>query len=148
MKLDIDDTDVNVIKKGRDDYFSLTDMVKAKLRDASVANWLRSKKTLEMLGMWEYKNNPKFNCAEFGMFMDMAGTGNFRISVKEWIERTDAIGLVAKPGKSGGTYAHKDIAFEFGGWVDPLFKLLLVGEYERLKEKEQKSTNFVTSNYK
>jgi hypothetical protein len=147
MKLDIDDTEVNVIKKGKEDYFSLTDMAKAKLRDACVANWLRSKKTLGMLGGWEYKNNPGFKYAEFGMFMNWAGTANFRISVKEWLERTKAIGLMAKPGKYGGTYAHKEIAFEFAAWVDPFFKLLLVGEYQRLKQEEQASTNFVTANY-
>jgi len=103
-----------------------------------IIKWLSLKSTIEYIGEWEVLFNPNFNYTEFGTIKNMAGSNNFVLSVKQWIERTGAIGITAKAGRYGGTYAHKDIAFHFGMWISPRFQLLLVKEFQRLKDAEQK----------
>ena len=104
-----------------------------------IEKWLRNKNTIEFIGIWEKINNPNFNSPEFGGIMKEAGLNRFTISAKKWIEKTNGIGLIAKTGRfGGGTFAHKDIAFEFGSWLSPEFKLYLIKEFQRLKEEEQK----------
>ena len=103
-----------------------------------IFRWLSLKSTIEYLGEWEMLYNPNFNCTEFGTFRNMAGSNNFVLSVKTWIEKTGAIGIFSKAGRYGGTYAHRDIAYHFGMWISPKFQLLLVKEYQRLKAEEQK----------
>ncbi|KOH46217.1 KilA-N domain-containing protein [Sunxiuqinia dokdonensis] len=124
------------------DYISLTDMANAKgsaSRAADVIkNWLRNRYTLEFLGTWEQINNPCFKVVEFDHFKTQAGLPSFVLSVSEWIEKTNAVGIIVKKGKYGGTYAHKDIAFEFGSAISVPFKLYLINEFQRLKEEEQK----------
>jgi len=123
------------------DYISLTDMIKAKDGDFFISDWLRNRNTLEYIGAWESLNNPNFNYGEFAIIKDKSGLNNFKVSVKEWVERTNAIGLYAKTGRYGGTYAHKDIAFNFGMWISPVFQLFIVKEYQRLKEIENNQYN-------
>lgn len=105
---------------------------------ALIEKWLRNKNTIEFLGIWEEMYNPDFNSPEFGGIMAEAGTNRFLLSVKQWIERTNARGIVAKAGRYGGTYAQKDLAFEFASWVSPKFKLYLIRDYQRLKADEQR----------
>mgnify|MGYP002511020007 FL=1 len=109
-------------------------MLKAKDGDFFFSNWLRNRNTVEFLGIWEQLNNPNFNCAEFDIIKSQAGLNRFRLSAKEWTEKTNAIGIISKAGRYGGTYAHKDIAFEFAMWISPEFKVYLIREYQRLKE--------------
>lgn len=137
-KITIKDTEVTVVQKGGADYICLTDMIKAKDGEFFVTDWLRNRNTLEYIGIWEQVNNPDFNYGEFATIRNKSGLNNFKISVKEFAERTNAIGLQAKAGRYGGTYAHKDIAFEFAMWISPEFKIYLVREFQRLKEEEQK----------
>ena len=113
-------------------------MLKAKDGDFFFSNWLRNRNTVEFLGIWEQLNNPNFNCAEFDIIKSQAGLNNYRLSAKEWMEKTKAIGIISKAGRYGGTYAHKDIAFEFAMWISPEFKVYLIREFQRLKEEEQK----------
>ena len=126
-----------------EDYMSLTDMVKAKDDDSRAAdiikNWLRNRGTLEFLGTWESIYNPDFKVVEFDHFRKEAGLPTFTMSVSNWVESTNAIGIISKQGKYGGTYAHKDIAFEFGSAISPVFKLYIIKEYQRLKEIESNS---------
>ena len=112
-------------------------MAKSQLQEHIIFRWLSLKSTIEYLGEWEMLYNPVFNCTEFGTIKNMAGSNNFVLSVKTWIEKTGAIGIVSKAGRYGGTYAHKDIAYHFGMWISPRFQLLLVKEHQRLKAKEQ-----------
>ena len=119
-----------------DDYISLTDMVKGKDGNFFISDWLRNRNTLEFIDVWERLYNPNFNYGEFAIIKGNAGLNNFKISVKELIARTNIICLKAKTGRYGGTFAHKDIAFEFGMWISPEFKLLLIKEYQRLKSDE------------
>ena len=121
-----------------DDFISLTDMLKSKDGNFFISDWLRNRNTLEYLSIWEKIHNPDFNYGEFAIIKSKAGLNNYKISVKEWTKKTNAIGLKAKAGRYGGTYAHKDIAFEFGMWISAEFKIYLVKEFQRLKEKEQK----------
>jgi len=125
------------INVGEHDYISLTDMIRAKDGDFFISDWLRNRNTLEYLGIWERIHNPDFNYGEFAIIKSQAGLNSYRISVKEWVEKTNAIGLSAKAGRYGGTYAHKDIAFEFGMWISPEFKIYLVIEFQRLKKEEE-----------
>ena len=122
------------------DYISLTDMAKARTDAARAAdvikNWLRARSTLEFLGTWEVMYNPDFKVVEFDHFKSEAGLHTFTLSAKEWIEKTNAIGIYVQSGRYGGTYAHKDIAFEFGSAISPVFKLYLLKEYQRLKDDE------------
>ena len=129
-------TKISIILKGNQDYLSLTDMLKAKDGDFFISDWLRNRNTVEFLGIWERINNPDFNYGEFAIIRSQAGLNNYKISVKEWSEKTHAIGLKATAGRYGGTFAHKDIAFEFGMWISPEFKLYLIKEFQRLKEQE------------
>ena len=113
-------------------------MIKSKDGNFFVTDWLRNRNTIEFLGIWEEIHNPKFNYGEFAIIKSKAGLNSYKISAKEWVEKTNAIGITSKAGRYGGTYAHKDIAFEFGMWISPKFKLLLIKEFERLKAEEQK----------
>lgn len=136
-KITVKDTEVTVIKVNNEDYICITDMIKAKDGDFFVSDWLRNRNTLEFLGIWEQVYNPHFNYGEFAIIKDKSGLNNFKISVKEFAEKTGAICILAKAGRYGGTYAHKDIAFEFAMWISPEFKVYMVREFQRLKAQEQ-----------
>ena len=135
-KITVIGTKISIITKGDQDYISLTDMLEAKDGDFFISDWLRNRNTVEFLGIWEKINNPDFNYGEFAVIKSQAGLNNYKISVKEWVKKTNAIGLKATAGRYGGTYAHKDIAFEFGMWISPQFKLYLIKEFQRLKIEE------------
>jgi hypothetical protein len=135
-KIEIGGKEISIIAQKQDDYISLTDMAKSQMQEAIIIKWLTVKNTIEYIGEWEALYNPNFNYTEFGIIKNSAGSNNFVLSVKNWIEATNAIGITAKAGRYGGTYAHKDIAFHFGMWISPKFQLLLVKEYQRLKEDE------------
>jgi len=137
-KINVKDTEITVIQVNDEDYICITDMIKAKDGDFFVTDWLRNRNTLEYLGIWEQVYNPGFNYGEFATIRSKSGLNNFKISVKEFVQRTNAIGIQAKAGRYGGTYAHKDIAFEFAMWISPEFKVYIVREFQRLKEEEQK----------
>ncbi len=137
-KITVQNTDISVVKYNEEDYISLTDMAKSQLQEHIIFRWLSLKSTIEYLGEWEMLYNPDFNCTEFGTIKNAAGSNNFVLSVKTWIERTGAIGIRSKAGRYGGTYAHRDIAYHFGMWISPKFQLLLVKEYQRLKTEEQR----------
>jgi len=137
-KIKVDNTEITVLKIDDKDYISLTDMMKAKEGSFFISSWLRNRNTIEFLGVWEQIHNEDFNCIEFDIIKSQAGLNRFMISVKEWVEKTKAIGLKATAGRYGGTYAYKDIAFEFGMWISPEFKIYLIKEFERMKEDEQK----------
>ena len=132
------DTHVTITKIDDKDYISLTDMMKAKDGEFFFANWLRNRNTIEFLGIWEKLNNPDFNHVEFDIIKSQAGLNSYRLSAKEWMEKTNAIGIIAKTGRYGGTFAHQDIAFEFAMWISPEFKVYLIREFQRLKFEEQK----------
>ena len=137
-KITVENTEITVIHQNEDDYISLTDMARSNLQEHIIFRWLSLKSTIEYLGEWELLYNPDFNCTEFGTIKNMAGSNNFVLSVKTWIERTNAIGIFSKAGRYGGTYAHRDFAYHFGMWISPRFHLLLIKEYQRLKAEEQK----------
>jgi len=141
-KINVQQTPITVITVQENDYISLTDMANAKESESRAAdiikNWLRNRYSLEFLGTWEMIHNPNFKVVEFDHFKSQAGLPSFVMSVSEWIEKTSAIGVIVKKGKYGGTYAHKDIAFEFGSAISVPFKLYLIEEFQRLKEEEQK----------
>ena len=141
-KIIVNDTDITIIKVNESDYISLTDMAKSQMQEHIIFKWLSLKNTLDYIGEWELLYNPNFNCTEFGIIRSSAGSNNFVLSTKSWIERTNAIGIIAKAGRYGGTYAHKDIAYHFGMWISPRFQLLLVKEYQRLKTDEQKQVGW------
>ena len=136
-KIKVQNTEITVVAYNDNDYISLTDMARSQMQEHIIFRWLSLKSTLEYIGEWEMLYNPSFNCTEFGTIKNMAGSNNFVLSVKTWIERTGAIGIISKAGRYGGTYAHRDIAYHFGTWISPRFQLLLVKEYQRLKEQEQ-----------
>ena len=138
-KIKVNDTEISVISFEEKNYISLTDMVRNIENGlALIEKWLRNKNTIEFMGIWEDMYNPIFNSPEFEGIKNEAGLNRFVMSVKQWISKTNAIGIVAKSGRYGGTYAHKDLAFEFASWVSPQFKLYLIREYQRLKDEEQK----------
>lgn len=137
-KITVKDTEVTITKVNDEDYLCLTDMLKAKDGEFFITDWLRNRNTLEYLGIWEKIHNPEFNYGEFATIRDQAGLNKFKISVKEFVAHTHAISLQAKTGRYGGTYAHKDIAFEFAMWISPEFKIYIVKEFQRLKAEEQK----------
>ena len=136
----VQDVPISVLFGDTDDYICITDMAAGKIGNSRAAdvikNWIRNRETLEFLGPWEYIFNPNFKVVEFDHFKSRAGLSTFTLSVSEWIEATDAIGLNVKRGKYGGTYAHKDIAFEFASAISPVFKIYLIREFQRLKEQE------------
>jgi hypothetical protein len=129
-------TVITIITENNDDFISMTDMLKAKDGDFFISDWLRNRNTVEFLGIWESVYNPDFNYGEFAIIKSQSGLNSYKISVKEWVEKTNAIGLRATAGRYGGTYAHKDIAFEFGMWISAEFKVYLIKEFQRLKEDE------------
>ena len=137
-KITVKDTEVNVIKVNGEDYICLTDMLRAKDGDFFITDWLRNRNTLEYIGIWEKVYNPDFNYGEFAIIRNQSGLNSFKISVKEFAARTNAISVQAKAGRYGGTYAHKDIAFEFAMWISPEFKIYIVKEFQRLKTEEQR----------
>jgi hypothetical protein len=136
--LEVHGTSVAVLSTEDGDYISLTDMLQAKDGEFFISDWLRNRNTVEFLGIWESVFNPGFNCGEFAIIKSQAGLHSYKISVKEWVEKTKAIGLKATAGRYGGTFAHPDIAFEFGMWISPEFKIYLVKEFRRLKEDENR----------
>ena len=140
-KITVQDTEITVVAYNDNDYISLTDMANAKNSESRAAdiikNWMRNRYTIEFLGTWEMIHNPNFKVVEFDHFKMQAGLPSFVLSASEWIERTNAIGLVVRKGRYGGTYAYKDIAFEFGTAISVPFKLYLIEEFQHLKEKEQ-----------
>ncbi|WP_373991728.1 KilA-N domain-containing protein [Duganella sp. BuS-21] len=127
---------ITILSRDNVDYISLTDMLRAKDGDFFISDWLRNRNTVEFLGIWERLYNPDFNSGEFATIKSQVGLNSYKLSVKDWVEKTKAIGLRATAGRYGGTYAHPDIAFEFGMWISPEFKLYLVKEFRRLKEDE------------
>ena len=138
-KIDVKGTSVTVISGGTDDYISLTDIARYKdseRTDYIIQNWLRNRNTIEFMGIWEQLNNPDFNPIEFDGIRRQAGLNSFVLTTKRWTEATGAIGINSRAGRYGGTYAHKDIAFEFASWVSVEFKLYLIKEFQRLKETE------------
>ena len=140
-KITVQDVEIAISQQhGNDDYICLTDMTRAKAGESQsddiIKNWLRNRDTIEYLGLWETLHNPDFKPVEFDGFRQEAGFNRFTLSPKQWIEKTNAKGLFTKSGRGGGTYAHRDIAFEFGTWISPTFKLYLITEYQRLKEAE------------
>ena len=138
QKITVKSKEISIIlnKDGENDYISLTDMVKGEDGDDHIRNWMRNKNSIEYLGIWEQLHNPNFKGVEFDTFMKEAGLNRFTMTPKKWVEATNAIGIVSKPGRNGGTYAHKDIAFNFGMWISPTFQLYIVQEYQRLKKAE------------
>ena len=137
-KIIVDGAEIQVFKVEEDDYISLTDMVRNIENGSSlIEKWLRNKNTIEFLGIWENMYNDDFDQDEYETIMQEAGLNRFLMSVKQWTKRTNSKGIIAKAGRYGGTYAYKDIAFEFASWVSPQFKLYLIKEFERLKKNEQ-----------
>lgn len=154
-KINVEGSEISIIAIDNRDYISLTDMVRNVENGVTlIEKWLRNKNTIEFLGIWEEMYNANFNSTEFEGIKNEAGFNRFILSVKQWVNKTNSIGIIAKAGRYGGTYAHKDIAFEFASWVSPYFKLYLIKEFERLKEEEQKQLgwdikrNLAKINYK
>ncbi len=139
-KIIVESSEISVLKGfNNEDYISLTDMAHSQMQEHIIFKWMSLKSTIEYLGEWELLYNPNFNYTEFGTIRNEAGSNNFVLSTKQWLERTNAIGIVAKTGRYGGTYAHKDIAYHFGMWISPRFQLLLVKQYQLLQEERQKA---------
>ncbi|MFA6433499.1 MAG: KilA-N domain-containing protein [Elusimicrobiales bacterium] len=134
--INVQGTSVTVVSGSGGDYISLTYMLKAKDGDFFISDWLRNRNTVEFLGIWESIYNPDFNYGEFAIIKSQVGLNSYKLSVKDWVEKTQAVGLKAVAGRYGGTFAHKDIAFEFGMWISAEFKLYLIREFQRLKEAE------------
>ena len=135
--LQVNSTDITVITQNETDYISLTDMTSTfKEGSGLIGKWITNKNTIEYIGVWEKINNPSFNYPEFGVIGQEAGTNRFIMSVGQWLERTNSVGMIAKSGRYGGTYAHKDIAFHFAMWLSPEFQIYLVNDFQRLKNEE------------
>jgi len=136
----VNGTDITVLESENDDYISLTDMARFKNVETTglvISHWLSTRYTIEFMGLWEQMNNPNFNVTEFSNIRNESGSNGFVLSAKQWIEKTNAIGIISKVGRyGGGTLAHKDIAFEFGSWISPQFKFYLIKEFQRLKADE------------
>ena len=132
----VEGKEITILFEKEKEYISLTDMLKAKDGDFFISDWLRNRNTVEYLGIWESVYNPDFNYGEFAIIKSQAGLNSYKLSVKEWVEKTNSIGLKASAGRYGGTYAHPDIAFEFGMWISPQFKIYLIKEFQRLKLDE------------
>jgi hypothetical protein len=140
-KIEVEGKEITIILVDEKEYISLTDMLKAKDGDFFISDWLRNRNTVEYIGIWESVYNPDFNYGEFAIIKSQVGLNSYKLSVKEWVEKTNAIGLKATSGRYGGTYAHPDIAFEFGMWISPQFKIYLIKEFQRLKEVENNKFN-------
>jgi hypothetical protein len=140
-KIEVQDKIISIVEYNDQDYICLTDMVRNEEGNDHIRNWMRNRNTVEYIGLWETLHNPNFKGVEFDTFRKQAGLNSFNLTPKKWIEATNAIGLVSKSGRYGGTYAHKDLAFEFGAWLSPMFKLLVIKEYQRLKEIETNKYN-------
>ena len=143
-KLKVNDLEIVLYSEKEDEFISLTDM--ARFRDPQrtnyiIQNWMRTRSTIEFIGLWEQLHNPNFKSIEFDAFKNEAGSNSFTLTPKKWIETTNAIGINSKAGRYGGTYAHKDIAFEFASWISPTFKLYLIKDYQRIKEIETNQYN-------
>lgn len=137
-------TEITISNRNELDYISLTDIARhrdAERSDYILQNWLRNRSTIEFIGLWEQLNNPNFNSIEFDGFKNLAGSNSFSLTPKRWIESTNAIGIISKTGRYGGTFAHKDIAFEFASWISAEFKLYLITEFQRLKTDENSRLN-------
>jgi hypothetical protein len=143
--IEVQGTVIAVLTTKGEDFISLTDMLKAKDGDFFIADWLRNRNTVEFLGIWESVHNAGFNYGEFAIIKSRAGLNSYRISIKDWVEKTNAIGLKATAGRYGGTYAHRDIAFEFGMWISPEFKIYLIKEFQRLKDDENRRLSLAWS---
>jgi hypothetical protein len=140
-KIHVLDNEISIYTLNDEDYICITDIARYKDPDNTddlIRNWIRNRNTIEFLGIWERLNNPDFKPVEFDGFRKLAGLNSFTLTPKQWIERTSAIGLISKPGRYGGTYAHKDIAYEFASWISVEFKLYLIKEFQRLKDEERK----------
>ena len=140
-KIKVKGTEITLYTQKEEDYICITDIARYKnpeQTDNLIRNWIRNRNTIEFLGIWELLNNPDFKPVEFDGFRKQAGLNSFTLTPKQWIEKTNAIGIVSKAGRYGGTYAHKDIAFEFAAWISVEFKLYLIKEFQRLKEEERK----------
>lgn len=136
MKIEVLGSEINIINENEQEYISLTDMLKAKDGDFFISDWLRNRNTVEYLSIWESIYNPDFNYGEFAIIKSQVGLNSYKLSVKDWVDKTNAIGIKATAGRYGGTYAHPDIAFEFGMWISPQFKIYLIIEFQRLKQDE------------
>lgn len=141
-KINVSGNEITVVTQDGEDFISLTDMLKAKDGEFFISDWLRNRNTIEFLGIWERVYNPEFNYGEFALIKSQAGLNSYKISVKEWVSKTNAIGLRATAGRYGGTYAHKDIAFEFGMWISAEFKIYLIREFQRLKDDERRTLDW------
>ena len=147
-KINVKNTDLTIIQYNNEDYVCITDLARyknAEHTDDVIKNWLRNRNTIELLGIWEYLHNPNFKPVEFDGFRKEAGLNSFVMTPKKWIEATNAIGIISKSGRYGGTYAHKDIALEFASWISIEFKLYFLKEFQRLKEEEQKALGWSAS---
>ena len=140
-KVNVQGTEITILNENAGEFISLTDILKAKDGDFFISDWLRNRNTVEFLGVWETVNNPNFNYGEFATIRSQAGLNSYKISVKEWVDKTNSIGLKATAGRYGGTYAHIDIAFEFGMWISAEFKVYLIKEYKRLQTEENERLN-------
>ena len=141
-KITVKDTNLTIIQINDDDYICITDLARyksAEHTDDVIKNWIRNRNTIELLGIWESLHNPNFKPVKFDGFRKEAGLNGFVMTPKKWIEATNAIGIISKSGRYGGTYAHKDIALEFASWISIEFKLYFLKEFQRLKEEEQKA---------
>jgi hypothetical protein len=139
QRLIVNDQEIGVLSRDNGDYVSLTDIARQKNAATGlvISHWLSTRFTVEFIGLWEQLSNPDFNVTEFGNIKNTAGANGFVLSAKQWIEKTNSIGLISKPGRyNGGTFAHRDIAFEFASWISPSFKLYLIKEFQRLKDEE------------
>jgi hypothetical protein len=140
-KISVLNKEITVISRNEEDYICITDIARYKNSDRTddlIRNWLRNRNTIEFLGIWEQLNNPDFKPVEFDGFRKLAGLNSFTLTPSQWIEKTNAIGIISRQGRYGGTYAHKDIAFEFASWISVEFKLYLIKEFQRLKDEERK----------
>ncbi|MCB9361435.1 MAG: KilA-N domain-containing protein [Flavobacteriales bacterium] len=140
-KIEVENKLISIVRQNEDDYICLTDMIRDESGSDHIRNWMRNRNTVEFIGLWETLHNPNFKGVEFDTFRKEAGLNNFNLTPKKWIEATNAVGIISKSGRYGGTYAHKDLAFEFGAWISPMFKLLLIKEFQRLKEIETNQYN-------
>ena len=140
-RIHVKGTEIIIFQRHETDYISLTDIAKVKNPDDPryvIQNWMKTRYTIEFLGLWELINNEKFNRVEFDTFKNESGSNSFVLTPQKWLEATNAIGIISKAGRyGGGTYAHKDIAFEFASWISAEFKLYLIKEFQRLKQQEQ-----------